>query len=260
MGEFNRFGFEWSKYRKILPLYETQFKKWVAPLSEEDFRGKRVLDAGCGTGRNSHWSLTYGASEVEAFDVDPRTVAVAKENLKSWTNCVVTEASIFDITYDNEFDIVFSIGVIHHLPDPKKAVERLVSAAKPGGIVLIWVYGKDGYAGLKGAINAVRKVTCRIPLGILNVVVYPWSLLFYAYIRYLPHKHPYKVQFKQANFWHLHSIVFDQLLPEIANYWTDEEAKSLFDGLQVENVVAHSVNMGSWTVMAKKAPVIPSAT
>ncbi len=82
-------------------------------------------------------------------------------------------------------------------------------------------------------------------------MTYPFSLLFYLYIK-LPHKHPYLKLLRPASFWHLHSIVFDQLLPEIANYWTADEAKALFDGLPVEAVTAYDCNAGSWTVVARK--------
>jgi SAM-dependent methyltransferase len=252
MGSFNRFGFEWSKYPQIIPLYEKQFLGWVAPLRPDDFRGKRVLDGGCGTGRNSWWPLQYGAAQVTAFDVDPRTVAVAAKNLANVPNATVLERSIYDIEFSNEFDIAFSIGVIHHLADPRRAVARLVEAVRPGGTVLIWVYGKEGYAWAKNFINVLRKVTSRMPLGLLRWMTYPFSLLFYLYIKCLPHRHPYLKLLRPASFWHLHSIVFDQLLPEIANYWTAEDAKALFDGLPVEDVMAYDCNAGSWTVIARK--------
>lgn len=85
MASTERFGYEWNKFDKIIPDYETNFLKWVYPFKPKDFRNKRVLDAGCGTGRNSYWPLIYGAKEVVAFDYDKRTVSVAKKiclNLK----------------------------------------------------------------------------------------------------------------------------------------------------------------------------------
>jgi len=252
MGSYNRFGFEWSKYPKIIPLYEKQFLGWVAPLKPDDFKGKKVLDGGCGTGRNSWWPIQYGAAHVTAFDVDPRTVAVARNNLSGSANATVLERSIYEIDFKDEFDIAFSIGVIHHLADPKLAVSRLVDSVRSGGKVLIWVYGKEGYKWVKDFINVLRKVTSKMPLGLLRWLTYPFSLIFYLYIKCIPHRHPYLKLLRPASFWHLHSIVFDQLLPEIANYWTAEESKALFDGLAVEEVTAYECNGGSWTVIARK--------
>src|SRR3989344_4571518 len=110
-----RFGYEWCKFNTILLDHETQFLRWVYPLKKSDFNGKKILDAGCGNGRNSYWPLIYGAKKVVAFDYNMKTVVVAKENLSKFKNCEVLYNSIYDINYKNEFDISFSIGVIHHL-------------------------------------------------------------------------------------------------------------------------------------------------
>jgi len=252
MGNFNRFGYEWSKYSNIVPLYEYQFKGWTSPLGPDAFKGKAVLDAGCGTGRNSLWPIKYGAARVVAFDVDPRTVAVARTNLAQTRNCEVHEGSIYDIPWKDEFDISFSIGVIHHLADPKKAVSELVKATRPGGTVLVWVYGKEGHTGIKNAINVMRKITSKMPLPLLNILTYPFSFIWWLYMKILPHSHPYMKMLASASLWHVHSILFDQLLPEIANYWSREEALALFDGLGVKNLRALWVNKGSWTVWAEK--------
>ena len=254
MTELNRFGFEWSKYRHIIPLYEKQFWAWVSPLQPADFAGQRVLDAGCGTGRNSIWPLQAGASQVVAFDVDPRTTAVARKNLADQPRAVVSEHSIYDLPYENEFDVAMSIGVIHHLAHPARAVAQLVKATKPGGVVLIWVYGREGHTRLKTIIHAVRKVTCRMPLGLLDALVRPISLLWWFYMRLSPAQDPYVRLLCKAPFWHIHSILFDQLLPDIANYWTREEALMLFEGLPVRPVNAYFCNQCSWTVVARKTP------
>ncbi len=248
----NRFGYEWSTFREIDPLYEIQFKAWTAPIPTAEWKSKRVLDAGCGTGRNSLWPLKYGAVSVVAFDVDPRTVEVARTNLSGYPQCEVRQCSIYEIPWENEFDITFSIGVIHHLADPKKAVRQLIKATKRGGLILIWVYGREGQTIVKSVVNLIRRVTCRLPPALLNVLVRPVSLAAWAVLRLILFRQPYLSQFKRARYWHVHSIIFDQLLPEIANYWTREEAMALFEGCEVSDVRAEWVNGVSWTVWAKK--------
>src|SRR3989344_6130476 len=144
LGSQDRFGYEWSKFDRIIPQYELQFLKWVCPLKVNDFKGKKLLDAGCGIGRNSYWPIKYGAKKVVAIDYDPRTVEVAKNNLSAFKQSEVLFDSIYNLKYNNEFDISFSIGVIHHLEYPRKAVQSLVNATKKNCIVLIWVYGYEG--------------------------------------------------------------------------------------------------------------------
>jgi SAM-dependent methyltransferase len=259
MASTDRFGYEWHKYSEIIDEYEKQFLAWIVPLKAEDFRDTRVLDAGCGTGRNLYWPLQYGAREVVGFDLDPRTVAVARENLASFDNATIEQRSIYEIEYDNEFDRVQCIGVMHHLADPAEAMRRLVRAARPGGTILIWVYGREGFTWLKYLITGVRRITCRLPIKVVHAIAYPFSALIWSIIKLIPTRHPYLRQFKKSPFWHIHSIVFDQLLPEIAHYWSREESLALFDGLPVTDVRAEFVNKGSWAVSARKVEEDPES-
>ena len=102
-----------------------------------------------------------------AIDFDERTVAIAADNLKAFSNCEVRYQSIYDLKEIDQFDVVFSIGVIHHLADPKAAVEQSVRAVKPGGILILWVYAREGNERLLRVLNPIRKgITSRLPLPI----------------------------------------------------------------------------------------------
>ena len=139
----NRFGYEWKHYNEILPVYEKQFLKWVPRLKKKDWENKKILDVGCGIGRNSLWPLKYKAKYAELIDVDLRTLKVAKQNLKHFKNVNIKEMSIYDLNKTNHFDIVFSIGVIHHLENPKLAVFKMCQSLKSNGIITLWVYGYE---------------------------------------------------------------------------------------------------------------------
>lgn len=236
----------------IVDDYEIQFLKWVYPLSKEHFKGKKVLDAGCGIGRNSYWPIQYGAKEVVAFDYDERTVAVARKNLEKFSNVNVSYQSIYDINFENYFDIAFSIGVIHHLKDPVLAVKNLARAVEQGGIVLIWVYGYEGNEWIVRYVNPVRRFTSKLPIKLVDFLALFCSVPLYIYLKLIPHKHPYFKQLATFKFWHVHSIVLDQLIPEVANYWTQDEAGSLLQKAGLENVKTFQVNQNSWTVIGQK--------
>lgn len=251
-GSTERFGYEWNRYNKVIPEYELQFLKWVFPLTKEDFKGKRILDAGCGIGRNSYWPLIYGAKDVFAFDYDPRTVEVSKRNLARFKNTKVIYMSIYDLKEKDKFDISFSIGVVHHLEKPREAIKNLVNATKKGGRVLIWVYGYEGNEWIVRYINPIRKITSRLSLFILHIISYLFSIPLFLYIHLLPQKKQYLKQISSFKFWHLHSIVFDQLIPKIANYWKEEEALGLFKGQGLKDILAYRVNDNSWTIIGRK--------
>ncbi|MGE5269253.1 MAG: class I SAM-dependent methyltransferase [Thiohalocapsa sp.] len=127
-GSPERFGYEWNAYAGLLPQYEEQFRRWTVHLAPEDWQGKSFLDVGCGMGRNSVWPMRYGAREGCAVDIDERSLAQARRNLAAFERVEVLRASAFELPFEGRFDIVFSIGVIHHLENPPLALARMVNA------------------------------------------------------------------------------------------------------------------------------------
>jgi len=254
MGSEKRFGYEWNKYNAMDSNYEIQFRKWINPLKLEDFKNKRVLDAGCGMGRNSYWSLKYGAKELVAFDFDERSVAATKKTLFCFDNASVNFKSIYEILWQDKFDIVFCIGVIHHLKNPKKAINNLIKAIKPGGKILIWVYGYKGNEWIVKLVSPVRKViTSKLPLWLVHFLSYFISIPLWFLVKIFKGPGLYLGQLSNFKFWHIHSIVFDQLIPKVANYWTKQEVLNLFkDFNNLKNIEIYSVNNNSWTILGEK--------
>ncbi|MFH0800104.1 MAG: class I SAM-dependent methyltransferase [Pseudomonadota bacterium] len=251
-GTEKKFGFEWDIYREILPIHEKQFLRWINPVELSFFKGKRFLDAGCGIGRNSLWALKGGAAAGIAFDYDERTVAVARENLKGFANCEVAYRSIYNIGFAEEFDIVFCIGVIHHLERPMEAVRKLVAALKVGGTLIVWVYAREGNERYLKWFNPFRAfVTSRINLRVTRCIAKAITILFRGYLL-LPHRDKYLNLLKEGSFRHTEAIVFDQLLPHIAHYWRREEVERLVDGLPVNISRLTHTNGMSWTLIAEK--------
>jgi len=254
MASEDRFGYEWKKYSTILPDYEVQFQNWISPLKPEDLKNREILDAGCGMGRNSYFALKYGAKYVMGIDNDERSVSVAKENLTEFENATINLKSIYDLNYMKEFDIVFSIGVIHHLKYPERAINKLVKSLRPGGIILIWVYSYEGNEWIDSFISPIRKViTSKIPISLLHYITYMFSIPLFIFLKLFNSNNLYYKQITKFTFGHLHSIIFDQLLPEIANYWTKEEAYCLLKHIDLKDASIHRPSNGmGWTVIGKK--------
>jgi|TARA_Y100000031_G_scaffold157149_1_gene216776 SAM-dependent methyltransferase len=253
MASEKRFGYEWQKYHKMDLNHQNQFVEWILPFKPDIFKDKKVLDAGCGMGRNSYWVLKHGAKELVAFDNDERTVQAAKNNLAHFKNARVEEKSIYQIDYQDEFDISFSIGVIHHLEDPDLAIKNLVKATKPGGLVLVWLYGYENNEWIVKWISPLRiNLTSKLPIGMAHLFSYCLSIPLYLFVKVFPQKSPYLKLLSQFKFNHTHSIVFDQLLPKIAKYYKKEEARQLLEGKGLENIEINQVNKKSWTVYGYK--------
>jgi 2-polyprenyl-3-methyl-5-hydroxy-6-metoxy-1,4-benzoquinol methylase len=247
-----QFGYEWNLYREILPLHKEQFCRWITPVTLSFFKDKTFMDAGCGIGRNSYWPLLEGAKSAYAFDYDKRTVAVAKQNLSLFPNVTVVLQSIYEIKFKDEFDIVFCIGVLHHLAKPRQAIENLVRAVKPEGTVIFWVYAYEGNEHYLKWVNPIRQaVTSRFPLSITRLIAKFLTVILKIWLLF-PQNHMYMQLLQKMSFKHIEAIVFDQLLPTIANYWTREEVLELLTGLPLQNLQIQHTNHMSWTVVAEK--------
>ena len=96
-GSPDRFGYSWSIFSEILPDHREQFLRWTAALPRNVWKSAQILDAGCGIGRNSHWAMSEGAAGGVAFDIDDRSLTVARKNLKSYPTINVRNQSIYDI-------------------------------------------------------------------------------------------------------------------------------------------------------------------
>jgi 2-polyprenyl-3-methyl-5-hydroxy-6-metoxy-1,4-benzoquinol methylase len=140
------FGFQWHRYQKTqldhdqLRESERHFLAKTA-LHPEDLQGKLVLDVGCGMGRFAEVATRWGARVV---GVDLSAAAeVAAKNLAE-RDFVAFQADVFALPFAPEsFDVIYSIGVLHHTPDCEAAVKALDKYLKPGGLLVVWLY--SGY-------------------------------------------------------------------------------------------------------------------
>ena len=252
-GSPDRFGYEWDIYAEILPEHEEQFRRWTVPLEPQDWQGKDFLDVGCGMGRNSYWPLRYGAAGGVAVDIDERSLNSARRNLKRFPTIQVMRMSAYDLPFEDRFDLAFSIGVIHHLERPERALGRMVRAVKPGGRVLIWVYGRENNGWLVSVLDPLRRVLfSRLPIGVAHhLSLYPAALLWLL-LRLGVRPIEYFRLAAKFDFAHLRSIVFDQMLPRVAHYWPRETVARMMAEAGLEDVSLTWVNQMSWSAIGTR--------
>lgn len=252
----DRFGYEWEKYNAISDSYrsqyEAQFRNWTHPLPPSFYQGKVILDAGCGMGRNSFWCLQWGVKRLVACDHDERSTTAARQTLRAFPQAEVVTEDLENLPWENEFDFIFSIGVIHHTRDPRRVMACLHRALQPNGEVLLWVYGREGFETVLLFLDPIRKyITSKLPLPLLHVLTYIVSVPLYIGLQVRQPKRPYFQQLRAFAFSHLHSILFDQLLPPIARYYTQQEARELARDFQDVHVY-RPPNQNGWIVRGKK--------
>jgi len=105
--------------------------RWAGALAE----GKRVLDAGCGTGYGSELLASQGAAEVVGVDVDADAIDTASRADSRRATFAV--ADLRDLPADlGEFDVVVCFEVLEHIREPEVALDRLAAVLRPGGILV----------------------------------------------------------------------------------------------------------------------------
>lgn len=155
------FGFEWNEFEDY---DEDNFDAWLAPLTPEFFRGKVGLDAGCGAGRHALRAHRYGA-EVVAVDLS-RAVDAAYRKARMADGVHVVQGDIFNPPLaSRSFEFVYSLGVLHHTPDPPGAFQKLVPLLAPGATIAVMVYA-SGRSLTLGTLALMRAVTTRLPLPV----------------------------------------------------------------------------------------------
>jgi len=170
------FGFEWTRFPEMYEEWNQSFLGYMQPHDAEFFRGKKVLDAGCGNGRFAYYAAKYGA-EVWAIDLGP-AVEVARRNTEQAGRVQVLQADLHRPPFASEsFDFIYSIGVLHHLPDPEGAFQNLLRYLKPEGQIQIYLYWKPERQPIKRAllamVNLARKITTRLQHRTVYALAYP---------------------------------------------------------------------------------------
>jgi SAM-dependent methyltransferase len=254
------FGEQWSEYRDnegfygSIELFRDMFSPLVFP---EEVKGCRVADIGSGTGRIIRMLLEAGAVHVQA--VEPSDAfTVLRENLRGDEGRVsLLKATGDRLPPTGDLDYAFCYGVLHHIPDPRPVVLAAFRALRPGGRLVIWVYGKEGNGPYLALIQPLRAITIRLPHRALAALVRALDVLVVAYIavcrvaplpmrdyllHIMAHLSPEK---RRLN-------LYDQLNPAYAKYYSREEALALLRDGGFDDVRIHHRHGYSWTVVGTK--------
>ncbi len=113
-----------------------------------DFKGKRVLDAGTGTGhRLVEAARSMPETEFVAIDMTEASLETARSlaSTHGLTNVTFRRINILeDLSSLETFDVVMCMGVLHHLSNPKSGLQNLVRRLNPDGLLFLYLYGELG--------------------------------------------------------------------------------------------------------------------
>ena len=172
------FGFQWTQFSEMVIDFRDNFLKYIEPLDESFFPGKIGLDLGCGFGRHIYNAAKFGA-EMIGVDLSD-AIESTRANTLGLPDVHLVQANVYHLPIRHGvLDFAYSIGVLHHTPDPEAAFRCLVPLVKPGGSVFVWVYSKSRSV-LNFCIESVRAITTRLPRRVQKGISLAAALVDYG--------------------------------------------------------------------------------
>jgi len=177
------FSFEWNTFHDVqidilnnTTDSEDTFAEKTG-YTREQAQGRLFLDAGVGAGRFAEVVSRWGG-EVVGFDLS-YAVEAAFGNIGRRENVHLVQADIFKPPFRaGVFDHAYSIGVLHHTPDTRKAFESLVPLLKSGGGFAVYLYEKHPSSHFS---DRWRVLTVRLPLRVTYVLSAAAIPLYFIY-------------------------------------------------------------------------------
>jgi SAM-dependent methyltransferase len=161
-GTMQSFGREWTSYEVQRPEEDLAYFLSKTGINPVELHDKLVLDAGCGSGR---YARVAGESDATVIGIDlSLAVDTAYATTCHLPNVHIIQADIFRLPFAaSTFDFIYSIGVLHHTPDTKGALDQLIPLLNENGEIAIWLYPRwpapvEAYNGL------LRALTTRLSL------------------------------------------------------------------------------------------------
>lgn len=157
------FAYEWNIVYKENDFEKQNFLHFLHPfVRKADLAGKVLVDAGCGSGRFTKQAALCGAQLVIGTDLG-HSVEAAFKLTRHLPNVCIVQADIYHMPVHQAANLTFSIGVLHHLPDPEAGFKQLPATVRSGGQLLIWVYNRRHNFRAVYIFETFRKLTRRLP-------------------------------------------------------------------------------------------------
>jgi SAM-dependent methyltransferase len=159
------YSLQWNRFRILRPEEDRATFRNRTGLEPADLEGSLVLDAGCGMGRYLRVAAGAGA-RVVGLDLS-ESVRAAKDLAAGLENVALVRGDLLQLPFaEGRFDHIYSLGVLDHTPDPRRAFLGLARLLKPGGRIAVWVYPREKPI-VERVMDLHRAVSTRLPLGVL---------------------------------------------------------------------------------------------
>ncbi len=259
------FTSSWNTVREGSAYSREQFLEWIAPIEPDSVAGLSVLELGFGNGSLLVHLATLGPGRLAGIELGD-TLEATRRNLARVAPGPVELYRGDLVTADlGAFDLVYCIGVLHHLADPDAGFRSLLRHTRPGGRFHGWVYAREGNGLVRLVVEPIRRIASRLPWWLTKYgLALPLVVPFFLYARFLwlverrfGHSarleralplHAYALWIAERPFWFFHHVAFDQLVTPRTAYFDRRTVERWLASKGVEPASTYLIfrNGNSW--------------
>lgn len=261
------FATSWNAVGQGSVYTREQFLDWFDPIDPRTVEGQSVLEMGSGNGSLLYHMGAYGPDRLCGIELGD-TLETTRKNLRHLPEGML-ELFSGDLTTTRLglFDLVYCIGVLHHLKDPAAGFEAVLRHTKAGGRFHCWVYAEEGNSVVLHVVDPIRRVACRFPWWLTKYgVALPLALPYYVYAKTIgtlsagdrsrrvdriASKLPlaeYSRWIARRPFGFFHHVAFDQLVTPRTHYFSRDAVEAMLRHPDVDPASIYLVrrNGNSW--------------
>ena len=256
------FGQEWSTINQeaLSDADRSEIFRQYFSLIDWSTRPRRTLDMGCGSGRWARLAAPL-VEELVAADASPDALEVARRNVKA-DNVSFVECTPDTLPFpDNSFDLIFSLGVLHHLPDTTAAIRSLAQKLQTGGTLLLYLYyafdnRPTWFRALWRVSDVARRCISSLPFSLRYAVsqfialfVY-WPLARMAKYLPVPKSWPLSI-YADRSFYVMRTDALDRFGTRLEQRFTRQQITDMLQAAGLENI-CFSDTTPYWVCRASK--------
>jgi SAM-dependent methyltransferase len=275
------FSLQWTKYNdsqydsEMIKESEIRFKS-ETNIKYENVNEKIVIDVGCGPGRFIDIVIKSDPKLLIAFDIS-NAIDSAYNKFNIYNNILFIQADIFNCPIKKGLvDVAYSIGVIHHTPDPYVAFNNIKRIINENGYIYLSLYENilynrkncnsiyNSFYEVMWAINMLRAELLR---NLINKIPNKVFLLYCNYfipilyyinkipiLKYIRHIFPSTIY---NNLPIIYSKVdtFDSYATKIVHQYRHKDIFYWFTSLGLDEISIHNGRDG-WVSMSARVPSI----
>ena len=220
----NAFANSWNNLPAGSAYTRAQFEEWLEPITAQDVQGKTVLELGCGNGSLLVHMAAWAPEQLDGVDLGA-SVLSARRNMETapMNRWAVHQGDLTQFRGAGH-DLVYCIGVLHHLQAPRVGFSSVIANVKPGGRFHCWVYAREGNGVIRWVVDPLRKIASHLPWWVTKyMVATPMVAPYFFYAKLLRRfrdiecwkrlpLYQYSLWIAQREFAFFRHVAFDQLV------------------------------------------------